>query len=511
MKYLATSQRYLCLWFPNWPIQRLIAGEPNYQNAVVLLTERTSRGEIIRYGNQLSHKLGIRVGMSLSESRFFVPANRQIIAEPIRPDHDLQSLIDVALRCERYSYCIGLEGASRPECLWMDVAGISHFFSGEQSLAQQLVDQLSQEHFDSRVAIAGTVGSAWVAAHFLAKPQQPALLSSGDLTSIAPLPIEGLRLSGTILAKLHRVGMKSIGQVLPMDRAALARRFGPHILQRIDQLTGRLPEYITPCRPLPKYEVTKALEEGISHPHAIEQLWSMLLNALLGKLLPNQLGTRRIEGRFSLEDRPSVFFTVRLCDSFNDFKHISDLFRLQLEKLPLTAPVTSLSLEALEVSPLGTKQRAMFGGKSASEDRSFSLLLNRLSSRLGERAVTISSLLPSAIPEQSVNWSPATDHSLSLPQVASHFHSGDRPTILFSRPRAIKVITNQPEGPPSAVHWQGTSFSVTSAWGPERIESGWWQAEYTCRDYFRIKTDAGHWWWIFRRLQDGCWFWHGKI
>lgn len=511
MKYLATSQRYLCLWFPNWPIQRLISGEPSYQNAVLLLTEHTNRGEIIRYGNQLSHKLGIRAGMSFSESRFFVPANRQIVVEPIRPDHDLQELIKVALRCERYSFCIGLEEASRHECLLMDVAGISHFFSGEQSLAQQLVDQLSQERLDSRIAIAGTIGSAWVAAHFLAQPQRPALVSSGDLTSIAPLPIEGLRLSDTILAKLCRVGMKSIGQVLSMDRAALIRRFGPPILQRVDQLTGRQPESITPCRPLPKYEVTKALEEGISHPQTIEQLWSVLLRALLSKLQPNQLGTRRIEGQFSLEGRPCLTFIVRLCDSLNDFKHISDLFRLQLEKLPLAAPVTSLSLEALEVSPLGTRQRAMFGGKSASEDRSFSLLLNRLSSRLGERAVTISSLLPSAIPEQAVKWSPATDHSLAIPQGASQFHPGDRPTILFPLPRAIRVIANQPEGPPSAVHWQGTSYSVTAAWGPERIEAGWWQAEYTCRDYFRIKTDVGHWWWIFRRLQDGCWFWHGKI
>lgn len=511
MKYLTTSQRYLCLWFPNWPIQRLISTNSHPKQAVVLLTERNSRGEFIRYGNSLSDKLGIRAGMAFSESRFFVPANHQLIAEPIRPAHDIQALIEIALRCERYSYCIGLEEAPRPECLLMDVAGISHFFSGEQNLAQQLSEQLSQENLDSRVAIAETVGAAWIAAHFLAKTQQPALVGSGDLTTIAQLPIQGLRLSGDTLAKLHRVGIKSIRQVLPLDRASLARRFGPHILQRIDQLTGRQPEPITPCRPLPKYEVTKSLEEGIKQSHAIEQLWLMLLKVLLGKLHPNQLGTRRIEGRFSLEDRSRLSFTVRLCDSLNDFRHISDLFRLQLEKLPLPMPVMGLSLEALEVSPLRTTQRNLLEGKSTSEDRSFSLLLNRLSSRLGEKAVTTSSLLPNAIPEQAMKWSPATGGSSASPLNPPHFHPGDRPTILFTRPRLIKVIAQQPEGPPTAVLWQGTSFSVVAAWGPERIEAGWWQTEYTCRDYFRIKTDAGHWWWIFRRLQDGCWFWHGQI
>ena len=73
-----------------------------------------------------------------------------------------------------------------------------------------------------------------------------------------------------MLTKLHRLGIQVIRQLLVLDRAALVRRFGIEMLDRIDQFQGRRVESITPCRPLPKYRVERTLDEGIIHPEAIE-------------------------------------------------------------------------------------------------------------------------------------------------------------------------------------------------------------------------------------------------
>ncbi len=68
-----------------------------------------------------------------------------------------------------------------------------------------------------------------------------------------------------------------------------------------------------------------------------------------------------------------------------------------------------------------------------------------------------------------------------------------------------------PDGPPRVLTWNRTRFDVAAAWGPERIESGWWQAGSVCRDYYRVETVTGQWLWVFRQFQDNHWFWHGEM
>ena len=62
---------------------------------------------------------------------------------------------------------------------------------------------------------------------------------------------------------------------------------------------------------------------------------------------------------------------------------------------------------------------------------------------------------------------------------------------------------------PSAFTLQQRPHRVTRYWGPERIETGWWRGRSVRRDYYRVETDRGHWFWIFRQLDDGQWFLHG--
>jgi protein ImuB len=48
-------------------------------------------------------------------------------------------------------------------------------------------------------------------------------------------------------------------------------------------------------------------------------------------------------------------------------------------------------------------------------------------------------------------------------------------------------------------------------WGPERIETGWWEGPTVRRDYYRAETDSGNLWWIYRDLRTGEWFLHGRF
>jgi protein ImuB len=49
--------------------------------------------------------------------------------------------------------------------------------------------------------------------------------------------------------------------------------------------------------------------------------------------------------------------------------------------------------------------------------------------------------------------------------------------------------------------------------GPERIESGWWDADLAARDYFIARADDGALVWLYRtRLAaPGGWFLQGRF
>jgi len=46
--------------------------------------------------------------------------------------------------------------------------------------------------------------------------------------------------------------------------------------------------------------------------------------------------------------------------------------------------------------------------------------------------------------------------------------------------------------------------------GPERIESGWWDANDVQRDYYIVRTSNGADLWVYRDLaRGGEWYLHG--
>lgn len=450
--------------------------------------------------------------MPVSEARSFARPRDVLIIEPVRPDEGIKALRKLALRLERYSFCIGMEEGDRPECLLMDITGVAPLFVGERPLAEHLERKLSKWRLEGRVAIGDSIGSAWAASRFLARPLSPIVISPDDQRALWDLPVEGLRLDSTAIAKLRRLGITTIDQLFDLDRASLLPRLGLDLLLRLDQFIGAREESITPCRPTPQFRVERRLDEGMGHPAAIEQLWSLLLGELLEMLQSRRLGTRHLECRFHLEDRAPRNITLRLCEASHDHRHLSDLLRLQLEGLKWEALLVGLRMEASDIVPLESSQHELFAGKSRDQARRLSLLLNRLSGRLGHKAVVRPELLPQVVPERAARLVPVTESGLAT---STTFHETllplDRPLALFDQPKPIEVIAVMPDGPPAVVFWKGTRLDIAQCWGPERIESGWWQDGYVRRDYYWVEATEGRRFWLFRRSQNERWFLHGEM
>jgi protein ImuB len=431
---------------------------------------------------------------------------------PDLAETDRTALEELAMQCESYSPCVGLEEAESPRSLVLDITGIAHLFGGEFLLVRRLQKELAAKHWTARMAVSDSVGAAWAAAHYLADAKTPVVIPVGQFNVLFDLPIEGLRLGESVVQKLHRLGIRTIRQLRGLKRSSLPARFGGEINDRLDQFTGERAEPIAACRPPQKFRVKQFSEYGTTQPEIIEQWCGMLLERLVGLLQEKRMGTRHLQGAFITERKIQHGVTIRLCQPSADARHLGDLLRLHMERLRFESPVVGIRMEALDTSRLEQPQQAFFGGPSQNLVRQLSSLLNRMSSRLGHQAVVHPRLLPEAVPERAFEYVPVTETVLpTAKKMDRALQPFDRPACLFPQPKSVEVVAVAPNGPPSVFFIENARFDILQSWGPERIESGWWQGPCVRRDYFQVETTEGRRFWLFRRLQDGRWFLHGGM
>jgi hypothetical protein len=259
---------------------------------------------------------------------------------------------------------------------------------------------------------------------------------------------------------------------------------------------------------------------------------------------------------------------------------LRDLLRLRLESVRLAGLVTSVHVEVIAIGPLELRQQDLFDGdENRDQPRRLAGLVDRLSNRLGRGAVVQVALLPDAQPEytcvdvplaggaaasvgnghrapfvgNALRGVPGQQVCVATPTRPTERHRGrslqkartpkkrkknpahvsrygllsfapdERPLVLLPQPARIDVLGIAPDGTPARFCWAGRRYSIAHAWGPERIETGWWRRTegngeskprahaFVRRDYYRVETTSGARFWIFRRLGDREWFLHGQF
>ncbi len=143
---------------------------------------------------------------------------------------------------------------------------------------------------------------------------------------------------------------------------------------------------------------------------------------------------------------------------------------------------------SIELETQADSRQPMSAVRSVKSTKASSLSLERFSpSRVGHHEEAIAQTRISPSPEDPLR----------------------RPLHLYPSPQAIEIQDLDTQGIPSQFRLDGETYVVQEYWGPERIESGWWDAAHHRRDYYRITTDRGPWFWLYRDLHQKRWFLHG--
>lgn len=467
-------------------------------------------------------------GIPLAEARALlqrpVSARSRQVIPPVWKQADRAAdrlaLQELARDCQSYTPLVGLEDSEAPESLLLDIAGCEHLHGHEQGLLSAITTELTGRGFEIRTALADTIGAAWAVAH--AGATGVIVPADCSESALSPLPVRTLRIGAGAVESLQRLDIRTIGQLLRLPRASLPSRFGPDLIRRIDQAIGLLDESFTPERFTSPPSATWTGEYPLQNPDDVTFIFRQLLSQLLPPLVQQRAGILDLRCEFQA-GRELLSLPIRLARPTTDEKHLVQLFELGCERQPWPEGVLRMRLEIWQASWLGVRQTTLFDTDGTRGDREVALWIERMTCRLGERAVLRAVCVPDPLPELSVRLVPwidsGVDHAESREEEPPDkeesswnrsFRPPDssRPWRLFPQPEPTRVSCGG-EGTPRQVVWRGRNWIVARAWGPERIETGWWRDRDVRRDYYRIETDQGHHLWVFRDRESGQWFLHG--
>lgn len=474
--------------------------------------------------NDAGQAAGGRPGMMLADARALCPA---IQTAPADPAGDLAFLEKLALWSQRWGPWSALDP---PDGVLVDISAAAHLFGGEARLLADVEAAFGRRKLAVRTAIAPTAGAAWALAHF--GPLRAILCPQDNaLQRLSSLPVAALRLDEDVITVLRRLGLKHLGNLSGVvtglaDRSeaaardALHRRFrnrkspAANPLVRLDQLLGKVPEPLLPVVPQETPLVQRRLMEPIRHRTLLDTVIGDLAVEMARELEGRGEGARRLEIGLWRVDGEVLVRKLELAAATREAAHITRLFTTKLDDIDAGFGIETVRLRASWAEPLALAQ----GDIDAAAERhgtSLNACIDRLTVRLGEKAVRRPVPHASHLPERAQRWQPPLELE---PASQGVLEFQQRPLKLFDKPEEIAVLYASPDGFPRRFRWRGDVHEVARVEGPERIAPEWWRARSTTRlrDYYRIEDETGRRYWIYRHglADDGRggapqWYLHG--
>jgi protein ImuB len=512
-------RRVVSVWLPDWPItvwrrSRTRSASPSAEPELgaveaedrpFALVDRTGRGVVLHAVDAVARRrFGLHPGQSHADARAIAPA---LVSASAEPEEERRALKALALWFERFSPLVAVDaGPPEQEGLLIDMTGGAHLFGGEEALLEEILRRLKAAGIPATAAIADTPGAAFALARWATSEAHPTVIAApgGTREALADLPVEALRLDDDAVRLLARFGLQRIGDLYPLPRAGLARRFrsemGLTLVRRLDQALGLEAEPLKPERPAADYRVWQAFAEPLLEAEGVAYALPALAEALCAQLEQDGQGARTLALDAFRTDGRVVRLAAGLSAPSRTPAHLLRLIKEKgIESLDLGFGADALMLSALVAEPLAGRQAELEGDPRLQGADALAGLIDRLQAKLGEGAVTRPEGVESHLPERSERYVPAGPRP---PPSAAAPPLRPRPLVLLDPPEPVEALAELPDAAPSRFTWRRVAHRVAKAQGPERLSPEWWRpdprAGARTRDYYAVEDESGRRYWLFR-------------
>jgi len=495
------AKRFVSIWFPHLAIDWFELRKPELKKKPFVLVASAHGRMIITAANFLAQKKGIRKGAVLADARAILSSLQYFDDKPTLETQLLQRLAEW---CIRFTPIAAIDSSGG---IILDASGCCHLWGGDEAYLADITKRLQDRGYTVKAAIADTIGVAWAMARF---GNIPVIEKDKHIDALLSLPPEALRLETETVQRLHKLGLRQIKNLISMPRSALRRRFGPLIIQRLNQAVGTEQEFIEPVYPVEPYQERLPCIEPIARIEGIEIALQRLLQQLCNRLQKEGKGLRTAYFRGYRIDNKAVGVEIATSRASSSVDHLFHLFGLKLSTIEPGLGIELFLLEATKVEDHSPMQEEFWKQNSGLDNNQLSELMDHIAGKMGPNA--IHRYLPDEHhwPERSfkraiaLTEEPTTDWKLDRP----------RPLQLLSPPEHIEVTAPIPDYPPMLFRYKGNLHKIARADGPERIEQEWWIHEGEHRDYYAVEDEQGCRYWLFRSGHYDAenkpqWFIHG--
>ena len=473
-----------------------------------LLRVEGPRGPVVLAADAAARTAGVAIGARVAD---VLSAHPGLRVEAGDPDGDRAALVRLAGWARRWC---PWTAPDPPDGIVLDLTGSDHLHGGPAAALADLEGRLADLGLSARAAIAPSWGGAWALARHASGPRP--VHGAADLAAaLAPLPVHALRLVEDEARLLRGLGLRTVGALAALPRAALARRFRPRAdgtdpLGRLDRAMGRLPEPIAPSGVPPRFAARARLPEPVLD---LAPWLPGLAEALCADLAAAGHGARRLRLTVFRADGDWRFAAVDTAAATREPPHLVRLLERHLDRIDPGPGFDLATLEAVRTEALGVRQVRLDG--EGEPGRDLAALVDRLVSRLGRDAVAWTHWRESHLPERVEMRRSAAGGPPPPPPVPA---GPERPIRLLDPPEEVAVLYAVPDGPPLRFRWRAAALVVVRRQGPERIAPEWWRARpgARLRDYWKVEVEDGRRLWLFReglhgdgRGGDPRWFLHG--
>lgn len=443
---------------------------------------------------ELARAAGIRLGMRGGGVAALAPDTRLHQRDSER---ERDALDGVALTLLQYTPEVARVDAAS---LVLDISASLSAFGGRLALCRRVRHSVLQMGYTARLGLAPTAQAALLFATAAGIRSRRSVRQLGMVRRLNALPALLLPGAAPHVEWLEGIGCATLGQLRRLPRAGLQRRGGAALIEQLDKAYGEAPELHEWVEAPQQFDGRLELPERVEQAEAVLFAARRLVLQMVGWLNARQLAVSRfvllLEHERGRQAVPPTALEITLAEAAWREEHLVRLLKERLARMALLGPVIAIRLEAQRLQAMAPPSESLFpepGGSTADYHR----LIELLTARLGKENVLMPAPLADYRPEIGNRWLPAGPSS-AKPAVPPDV---ERPFWLLEQPLPLLVRDHRP--------FYGSPLKLLTS--PERIESGWWDADCAVRDYFIAQGADQACYWIYRERvgEEWRWFLHG--
>jgi protein ImuB len=330
-----------CLTIPAFSLRAALKDRPDLRRKPAALAAAPGERPLVGACTRPAEQAGVRPGMRLSEALATCPELHLVEQDPAGAEAEweriLRRLEDAGLAVE----------PAEPGCAYFETRGIERLAGGVKAAVQRALDAVGVA-WEPRVGVAERRFAALAAASVA--PAGRALVVDDEETELflAPLPLHLLPLGPERREELSELGVKRLGELARLPKAAVADRLGAEGAEAWRLAQGEGDGRVVPRKP--PAEIGESLEfpEPVANEITLARALSALVDRLLAREERGGRAPRRLAVSAKLVGGGSWRRAATLREATAEPERLRQALVPKLSELP--APAVELRLELGELT-----------------------------------------------------------------------------------------------------------------------------------------------------------------